>query len=233
MIEDNNKNDEIVISIADIWAGIRKRLVPIILITIVIAIATGLVNYYLITPKYEATATVIVGKNKDESSDTLQYNDVLLSQRLVDTYTVIMGSQTIYNQIVDELDLNLTPKELQSMIKISTVKDTEVIRVTVKDTIPERAMDIANECLEIFEQEIKNIMQLDNVHILDSAQMPTSPVEPKLIRNSMQAGLITLALAIVIAVLLQLADTTIKNEEDIKSITNIPIIGQIPYIKEL
>lgn len=233
MIEDNNKNDEIVISIADIWAGIRKRLVPIILITIVIAIATGLVNYYLITPKYEATATVIVGKNKDESSDTLQYNDVLLSQRLVDTYTVIMGSQTIYNQIVDELDLNLTPKELQSMIKISTVKDTEVIRVTVKDTIPERAMDIANECLEIFEQEIKNIMQLDNVHILDSAQMPTSPVEPKLVRNSMQAGLITLALAIVIAVLLQLADTTIKNEEDIKSITNIPIIGQIPYIKEL
>lgn len=233
MIEDNNKNDEIVISIADIWTGIRKRLVPIILITIVIAIATGLVNYYLITPKYEATATVIVGKNKDESSDTLQYNDVLLSQRLVDTYTVIMGSQTIYNQIVDELDLNLTPKELQSMIKISTVKDTEVIRVTVKDTIPERAMDIANECLEIFEQEIKNIMQLDNVHILDSAQMPTSPVEPKLIRNSMQAGLITLALAIVIAVLLQLADTTIKNEEDIKSITNIPIIGQIPYIKEL
>ena len=232
MIEDNNKNDEIVISIADIWAGIRKRLVPIILITIVIAIATGLVNYYLITPKYEATATVIVGKNKDKDSDTLQYNDVLLSQRLVDTYTVIMGSQTIYNQIVDELDLNLTPKELQSMIKISTVKDTEVIRVTVKDTIPERAMDIANECLEIFEQEIKNIMQLDNVHILDSAQMPTSPVEPKIIKNSMQAGLITLALGIVIAILLQLADTTIKNEEDIKSITNIPIIGQIPYIKE-
>ena len=156
-----------------------------------------------------------------------------MSQRLVDTYTVIMESQSIREQIVDDLELNLTAEDLQDMISISPVKDTEIIQVNVKDIIPERAMDIANQSLEIFEQEIQSIMQLDNVQVLDSARMPETPVEPRFIRNGILAGMIGLMLGVAIAVLAELTDLTIKDEEDIKSMTNIPIIGQIPFVKEL
>ena len=234
MIEQNNMTGEVEISLVELWQGIKKRLVPIILLTIALAASVTALSYFLITPKYEAQATVIVGKNKsDTTSDTLQYNDVLMSQRLVDTYTVIMESQSIREQIVDDLDLNVTSEDLKDMISINPVKDTEIIQVTVKDTIPERAMDIANQSLEIFEQEIQSIMQLDNVQVLDSARMPETPVEPRFIRNGILAGMIGLMLGVAIAVLAELTDSTIKDEEDIKSMTNIPIIGQIPFAKEL
>lgn len=234
MIEQNNMTGEVEISLVELWQGIKKRLVPIILLTIALAASVTALSYFLITPKYEAQATVIVGKNKsDTTSDTLQYNDILMSQRLVDTYTVIMESQSIREQIVDDLELNLTAEDLQDMISISPVKDTEIIQVNVKDIIPERAMDIANQSLEIFEQEIQSIMQLDNVQVLDSARMPETPVEPRFIRNGILAGMIGLMLGVAIAVLAELTDSTIKDEEDIKSMTNIPIIGQIPFAKEL
>ena len=234
MIEQNNMTGEVEISLVELWQGIKKRLVPIILLTIALAASVTALSYFLITPKYEAQATVIVGKNKsDTTSDTLQYNDVLMSQRLVDTYTVIMESQSIREQIVDDLDLNVTSEDLKDMISINPVKDTEIIQVTVKDTIPERAMDIANQSLEIFEQEIQSIMQLDNVQVLDSARMPERPVEPRFIRNGILAGMIGLMLGVAIAVLAELMDTTIKDEDDIKNMTNIPIIGQIPFVKEL
>lgn len=222
------------ISLFELWEGIRKRLGFIILLGIVFGALAYAYSNFVATPQYQARGTLIVGRNENQQQPTNDINtqDLDLSRRLVDTYTVIMQSRSVQDRVIEDLNLNLTPGELTEMTSVSALNDTEVIEVRVTDIIPERAMDIANQTMEVFQQEIQDIMQVDNVQILDPATLPEDPVSPNIPRNTILGVLIGLILGAAIAVFKEITDTTIKSANDVKKVTDLPIIGQIPYTKE-
>lgn len=218
------------ISIIEIWYGIKKRLFGIILVTILLAAAAFAVSTFVLQKKYQARTTLIVGRpaSYTSSGQSLEYNDVLLSQKLVSTYGEIMKSATVMQTVEENLGLEMTTQELSKKINVQTVTNTEIISLRVTDTIPERAMDIANETAMIFMDEVKSIMQVDNVQILDGATLPKNPVSPNVLLNTAIAGMLGLMLGVFVALLREFTDTTVKSVEDLKNSFNIPVIGTIP-----
>lgn len=218
------------ISIIEIWQGIRKRLAFILGFGVILGIASALLSIFIIQPKYEANATLIVGKptSYQNTSQNIEYNDILVNQRLVGTYGEIMKSVSVTQRVRDNLELKQSIKELGSMIRVQTMNDTEIISLTVTDSIPERAMDIANETAEIFIEEVSDIMQVENVQILDAAQMPLTPVSPKIIVNTALGVLVGLSLGIILALFREFSDTRIKSIDEYKNSFDIPVIGIIP-----
>lgn len=221
------------ISLIEFWYGIRKRLPLIVLFTLMIVILVSSASVFILQKEYRTRTTLIVGRpaSYTNSSQALEYNDVLLSQRLVGSYSEIMKSDTVTKQVNQNLGLNISNRELSEKINVQTVANTEIISLTVTDTIPERAMDIANETATIFMDEVRTIMQVDNVQLLDAATLPEHPVSPNVLMNTAIAGILGLMLGVLIALIKEFTDTRVKSVEDYKNAFDIPVIGIIPLAK--
>ena len=221
------------ISLIEFWYGIRKRLPLIVLVTLMIVILVSSASVFILQKEYRTRTTLIVGRpaSYTNSSQALEYNDVLLSQRLVGSYSEIMKSDTVTKQVNQNLGLNISNRELSEKINVQTVANTEIISLTVTDTIPERAMDIANETATIFMDEVRTIMQVDNVQLLDAATLPEHPVSPNVLMNTAIAGILGLMLGVLIALIKEFTDTRVKSVEDYKNAFDIPVIGIIPLAK--
>ena len=84
------------------------------------------------TPLYQSSTTVVLAR---ESDDTQKYtqSDVLLNQNLVPTYSNIIKSRSVLRQVINNEKLDYTTDELSSLITVSSVENTEIIKVTVKN----------------------------------------------------------------------------------------------------
>lgn len=221
------------ISLLELLEGIKRRIKWIILFMILGGLLAFGVSKFLIRPQYEASTTMIIGKPKDyDKAENIEYNQVMLNQKLVSTYSEIIKSRGIAEQVIKNLQLDFDLEKYQKKIEVEPVKDTELISVKVRDNIPQRAVDIANETAEIFQKDIKIIMHVDNVNILDEAVLPQKPSSPKIKRNTALGALLGLFVSSFIAVFIEINDTRIKSAEELQEKFNIPVLGVIPEIKE-
>lgn len=221
------------IYLSEIFSALKKRSKLIIIISIIFMLAGFGVSKFLIVPKYEAKTTIILGNVSDYDITTnpaLLMSGIKVNQELVTTYSELIRSRKIEQQVIDNLELkNFSTNRLDSMLEVNTVKDTEIIYVSVTDTIPERAMDIANETAEIFQRDIKDILNVNNVQILDSALLPKNPVSPNIKRNTAAGAVLGLMLSCLYAVFRELSDDRIKSAEDLEGF-NYPVLGTIPEV---
>lgn len=118
--------------------------------------------------------------------------------------------------------------EFSKKVSIEPVKDTQIISVKVVDSIPERAVDIANETSMIFKDSIKKIMKVDNVQILDKATLPENPSSPNIKKNTFIGLILGFIIGMFLALFKELSDTTFKTTDDIQEAFDIPVLGVIP-----
>ena len=157
------------ISIQELFFTIRKRLVLIIGLCILFVAISGVFSYYVLEKEYETFTTLMIGKPKDYQGEenSIEYNDVMLNQRLVSTYGEIVKTRAVADKVIKNLDLPIAYSEFGKKVSVNLVKDTEIIQLKVVDNDPQVATDIANETAEVFMNSIKDIMLVENVQVID------------------------------------------------------------------
>lgn len=222
------------IELREIFGIIRKRLLLIFIIVLAAVIAAAILSYLVLDKEYEATTTLILGKPNDYSTNPqLQYNDVLLFQKLVKTYGEIAKSRTVSEKVIEAMELNLTAEQLQRKINVTPVGDTELIKIIVSDNNPEVAANIANKLAEVFKHQVVQIMRVENVQVVDSAKVPVDPVKPRPTVNIAIAFMVALMAGVGIAFLLEYLDHTIKTPQDVEKYMGLPVIGVIPDVTKI
>ncbi len=91
---------------------------------------------------YDSSATLIVGQSL--SSTNLSSDQLLASQRLSQTYTTIATTRPILQGVIDSLKLGVTVDDLRPRVSASAAQDSTLLTISVEDSNPERAADIAN-----------------------------------------------------------------------------------------
>jgi non-specific protein-tyrosine kinase len=122
----------------------------IVLTTVLAAGGTYYFNWRK-EPVYQATSTLIV--NEAPGTQTYDVSAVMVSQRLIQTYTEMMTKKPVLREVISNLDLNTGPDGLSGKITIQQVGDTPLISVKVEDTNPYRAAEIANEIGTVFAEQ--------------------------------------------------------------------------------
>ena len=221
------------LSLQEIAKVIRKRLLLIISLIVISAGISAGINFYIITPIYQAQTQILVNQ-KSTPEETYSWDSTETDLRLINTYNVIITSPVILTPVIEELDLDVTPEQLMNQISVYNQSGSKVVNISVLDFNPLQAVKISNTVAEVFKKQIPKLMSVDNISVLSEAKLSEnpSPVKPNKMLNIAIAAVIGLMLGVGIAFLLELLDTTIKNERDIEEIVGLPVIGVVGSIVE-
>ncbi len=221
------------ISLKELFDTIKKRMTMIVSITLIAMIVSGVVSYFIITPEYKSSTQILVNQAKEDQS-IYNYNEVQTNVQLINTYSIILKSAAILNNVKKELHLEITVSELNDKISVESEQNSQIMTVSVTDPNPTVALQIANTTAEVFEKEIKNLMKVDNVSILPLAddQENQDPISPNPPLNIVIAAVVGIMLGICLAFLLEYLDNTVKTEQDIEKLLELPVLGAITTIDE-
>lgn len=181
-------------------------------------------------PEYTNYTTVLL----NQSSDVEQINasSVELNRKLISTYNEIIKSKKVLNQVIDKLSLDYNYSGLASKISVGEVGDTSIIKISVTDSDSSLAAEIANTIAEVFSQEIVTLLKIENISIIDKAEVSTVASSTSTIKIITIATLAGAFISVAIIFILFYFDTTLKNEEDIERLTGLPVIGMVPTSRE-
>lgn len=212
---------------------VKKRWLIIVLITLGSTLISAIASYFLIKPIYKADISVIIGnvQNKDEVNKQ-NYNDVLMYQRMVKSYSEIVKTRVVAEDVIQSLDLNMKPSELIAMVSVAPKGDTEFITITVKSKDQIKAKDIANQYAKSLKKVSAEIRKADNVQLMDDAVLPTSPDSPKPLLNMAIAFFLGLMVSVGVIFLIEYLDNTVKSQEEIEKLLGAPVIGSIPLVDD-
>lgn len=221
------------IEIGDIIHCLYRRLLAIIAIALICGIGTWIVNTTLIKPQYKTSVSLYVYSSLDrtnESISTITLSELDASQSLVDTYIVILKSNTVLKQVIEELELKIEPSELAEQISASSVNGTEVLSISVCDKNPETAQEIANTIARILPDELIRVVKAGGVEVVDYAELPTIPSSPNVILNTMAGFLFGLCFSCGVFLVYDFSSRKIIGEEELAAYFDISVIGVIPKL---
>lgn len=225
-----NQEDES-LNIRDILFILRKHLMLLISISIFCGLVGYCVSKWAIKPQYESDATLIVNTSQSSQTANITYDQVTATQQLVNTYSIILKSDTVLDQVIKNLNLNTDSNELASNITVSGVNGTEVIDVTVKNPDPQAAADIANEILQVSPKIIINTVGAGSVAIVSPAKKQDRPVSPNKALNTAISLLVGLIVSAVISLAIEIMNNTFSSGDDMQKYLDYPVLGVIPNMK--
>lgn len=233
MTKENNFIMEETISLQELFRTLRKRLSLIALITVIAITLSGIVSFAFLTPIYQASTQILVSQEKAEPS-SFNAQDIQTNLQLINTYNVIIKSPAILSKVIEQLELDTTAAALNSKVVVASEQDSQVLSISVQDEDPRVAVEIANTISTVFQKEVVTLMSVDNVNILAAAEMAEnpSPIKPDPILNMAIAAVIGLMLGVGIASLLEYLDTTMKTEQNIEDLLQLPMLGHISPISD-
>ena len=206
-------------------------------ILLIVIITTGIGVIYTFgftTPKYSASTTLVLTgaeTTSDAASNSITATDVTLNSKLVSTYRELVRSKKILRQVISNLNIDANEEELKKNISVTLREDTEVIEITVVNENAVYPAKIANEIARIFPDMVSEIYKINNVYIVDEAEVESEPSNINHGKDIVIFFFAGLVIAIMYVLIANMLDTTIKTPEDIEKGFGLPVLVSIPLIE--
>ena len=219
------------IDLREYFGIIKKRFWIIALITVIAAVVSGAISFFVLTPVYEAKSTLIVNTEKNEETQMITGDQFNVTQKLAVTYGEIIKSRSVLEDVIKNLKLDDDYEDLVNNITVSPVKDTQIISISVQDTNKEKARDIANEIPKVFTKEAKRITKANDIQVIDKAILPQNPIKPNKMMNIAIAAVLGAMIGLFIVFLLEYLDNKLKTPQDIEKHLGLSLLGVVPNEK--
>lgn len=222
---DNEENE--VIDLTEILSAVRQHLLKLIFVTLAAALVGFTASKFLMNPKYDSSALMIVNTRQDVNANVTS-DQINSATKLVSTYSIIIKSDTVLQQVIDNLGLNLTYAQLNKRVTVAAVDDTQVMKITVQSDSPEWARQVCEQIITVAPDVIKEAVEAGSVKVISNPSLATEPVSPNIMKNTMLAAAVGFVLVIGIIVLQVLLDNKINTEEDVTKYLDMTVLGVIP-----
>lgn len=207
-----------------------NRKLTIILI-LAIFITVGIIyTMGFVTPVYTSSTTLLLAKSDSTTgtTDTITATDITLNSKLVSTYSTLVQSKSVLRQVIANLGMNLNEEELKKNITVSQEKNTEIIRISVTNENATIAEKVANETAKVFMQRVADIYKINNVQIVDQAEISTTPSNINHTKDVIMFACVGAVIAAMYVIIANMLDTTIKSAEEVEKNFKVPVLASIP-----
>lgn len=215
------------IDLLEVLEVVRQHILIIVLVTVIAAAAGFGFSRFVMVPQYEASALMIVNTRQDTTANVTS-DQINSATKLVSTYSIIIKSDTVLQQVISNLGLTLTYDQLKERVTVSAVDDTQVMQITVRSDNPEWARQVCEQITAISPDVILESVEAGSVKLISQAAVTPEPVSPNVMKNTAVAAVLGLVVSIGIVVLRELLDNKIKSEDDVRKYLDLPVVGVIP-----
>jgi len=212
---------------------IRKRLLLILLLGVMCGTGVFLYTKFMYADYYQAYSVLIVN-NTDSTTpvNSLTSSEYNLNIQLVNSYQVLCKTDRVLRQVIQELGLPYSTNILKKMIAVTSEDNTEIIRINVTNVDPAMTQQIANTLSKVFQKEVIEIMKMDNVQIIDEAQLPTLPSGPDRISYAVKGLIFGVTAGVILSLLFAYFDQKVRTKEQMQDILGLPSLGAIPKMHD-
>ena len=210
------QNDEMEINLVEVALVLARKIPLMIAVGLCTAMLAFLYSKFIVTPTYQSTTKIYVLNKQD--------NVNLTSSDLPE----LIKSRFVLESVINELDLPFTYESLNGMVSVAAPTDTRVIAITVTDSDPVRAMDIANQIREAAAVHIGNVMETEAVNVVETANLPTYKASPSVGKNTVMGGMVGVLIVAAVTIILYLTNDTVKTAEDVERYLGLSTLAVIP-----
>ena len=202
----------------------------IILIVLIFMLLGVIYTIGFVTPKYTSSTTLLLAtsENSTDKSSTITTTDVTLNSKLVSTYSALVQSKSVLRQVISNLGIKISEDELKNNITVTQEKDTEIIKISVSNTNANTAEKVANEVAKVFTEKIQEIYKINNVQIVDTAEIETEPSNINHPKDVIIFTFIGIVIATGYVLVANMLDTTVKTAEEVEKEFKVPVLATIP-----
>ena len=225
--------DESTIDFKVILSIILYRIKWIIISTIVGIIAAFIITQLFIAPKYTSSISLYVKNVTDPANAGYLSNDYFTaSQKLVNTYIVIMKNDRVLDDVSKQLNSKYSTKQLKNILSMNPEGTTEVLKIEASTTSAKDSADICNTLAAVAPSVLERVAG-GSVQIIDaSAKVASTPSSPNKKVNVLVGAALGFILSVAIVLIIYLLDNTVKNKEDLQDRLDIPVLGEIPSFEQ-
>lgn len=130
---------------------------------LLVALVTGSTAYFVSRmqqPIYRATSALLI--IEDNSSSDSAYRTLLTSERLASSYAERLKNFYVLQAAINSLSVDLTTNELDEILFVDTIGQTNLLAVSIEHSDPQLAADLANAVPQFFIERTQ-AQQLDRL----------------------------------------------------------------------
>ena len=222
-------DDEVEIDLLEIFYALKKKILLVLMVALVGGCIAAAYTQFLMTPIYSSTSSILV-LSKETTLTSLA--DLQLGASLTSDYTVLITSTPVMEQVISDLDLDMTAEQLKGSVSINNPTDTRILEITVNNTDSKMAKKIVDEIANVSSSYIGDKMEVTPPKVIEEGEVPTIQTSPSTKKNVLIGALAGLVLSAGIIILLTLMDDTIKSEEDIENYLGLTTLASNPDRKD-
>lgn len=222
-------NEKGMIELKDFFHILKNKAFLVFGITLLITIVSCLVIVLIIPPVYEAEVSIIIGNPKSSGSEksSYDYNEIEMYQKLVSTYIQIAKSRKVAEGAAKIVGRGMDTQTIQNSVTITSQEDTQIISIKARSASAKEAAGIVNAVANSFIEQSKDIFNLGNIQILDSAKAPQSPIQPKKGMDIFISFIIGLIVSSIVIFIRDYMNKTFKSERDAEESLNLDVLSVI------
>lgn len=214
----------------ELLLALKEKIVVIFIATFIAAIAAWGISFFLITPQYEASVNMIVNTRTDATGNVTNDN-ISSAQNLVDTYAIIIKSNTVLNKVINELDLELSFEELYEKVSVDAINNTQVMKIAVQNENPLVAQKVVGTISEVAPDIITDAVEAGSCKVVSQVYVDEEPVSPDVLKITIIFGLHGFFICIGIIVLKEILNDYIVDDIDVEKKLGITVLGIIPDVE--
>lgn len=218
--------DVVVIDVGELLSFFMRRALYILLSGLIFAVLAYAVTTFFITPKYTSVTKMYVLNR--QTNESITNSDIQSSTYLTKDYMEMIKSRTVLESVIAELNLDLTYDQLLKALSVSTTSDTRVVAISVTNSDPYLARDIANAIRSTAAAHIQAVMNTEAVNVVDEANIPNEKSSPKVKRDVILAGILGVVLALIVNFILFLMNDKVTTAEDVERYLGLSVLAQMP-----
>ncbi len=225
----NTNNENIMeIDLMEIVMVLLNKIWLLLLVTSITAAFCFTYSVLTTVPQYQSTTSIYMLINRGDGT-------TIESQKgtdLIGDYQALISGRYVLEKVIEEEKLDLTYNQLKSKVSVSNQSDTRIILITVTDTNPKMAQNLANAIREGAAKHIKNVTRVEAVNTVDEANLPTAAQPSSHMRDAAIAGMIAFTLCAAVIMLIHLLDDAIYTEDDVTKYLQLSTLATIPEMED-
>lgn len=226
MNEKRHRETDLEVNVGDLLMVLLRNWWIILLSGILVSSMFFVGTKLFIAPKYKSVTKIFV--LSQENGNYLTSTDIQLSSYLTKDYAELIKSRTVADEVIERLELDISPENLLGMIYVQTKSDTRIVSIEVMSENPQLAQKLANAIREVSARQIMDVMGVEAVNMVDEANLPRIPYSPNVKQNTLLGAAWGILLAAALILLRHLMNDTIKTEEDVERYLNLSVLAAIP-----